>query len=59
MLLKRGAASGEERENNKQEQTRDLETKLLVVGLGSKLGFIPICHFPVPHARAPAPRSPF
>ena len=35
-------------------------TKLLI-GLGFKLGFISMFHFPVPHAgmESPAPRSPF
>ena len=37
-------------ENEKWEQNRDFETKLLI-GLGLKLRFVPIFHFPVPRAR--------
>ena len=38
-------------EDEKCEQNRDFQTKLLR-GLGLKLGFVPIFHFPVPRARS-------
>ena len=37
-----------ERENEKWEQSIELEMKLLI-GRGFELGFVPIFHFPVPH----------
>ena len=56
MLLKRGAGSGERGTSTgngkikKWEQNRELEMKLLI-GLGIKLGFVPILHFPGPVPR--------
>ena len=41
-----------ERENEKWEQNRHLEMKLMT-GLGFKLGFVPIFHFPVPRVFSP------
>ena len=44
MSLKRGTGG--------KEQSRELEMKLLI-GLRSKVGFVPIFHFPFPCARSP------
>ena len=62
MLQKRGVGSGErgtgtehgERKNEKWEQNKDLEMKWMI-GLGFKLGFVPIFHFPVARARSSLP----
>ena len=45
MLIKRGAGNGKK----KWEKKRELEMKLLR-GLGLKLGFVSIFHFPVPRS---------
>ena len=65
MLLKRVTGSGERaRETGKWkwEQSREWEIKLLI-GLWSKLGFVPIFHFPFPvlvsRSSFSVPRSPF
>ena len=41
-------------ENEKWEQNRELEIKLLI-GLGFKLGFVPIFYFPIPCTCSPFP----
>ena len=50
MLRKRGTSKGNEqgeRENEKWEQNKELEIKLLI-GLGFKRGLVSILHFPIP-----------
>ena len=56
-LLKRERGAGNEhseQENEKWEQSRELKRQSLI-GLGFKLGFVSIFHFPVPRARSPLP----
>lgn len=49
---------GNVRENEKWDQSRDVEMTLLI-GEGVRLGFVPIFHFPVTHALFPLPASRF
>ena len=52
-VTKTGNEQGEQ-ENEKWEQNKELEMKLLI-GLGFKWSFVSIFHFPVPRARFPLP----